>query len=78
MYPCRCDFDNEADFIKYGEAFFELEVVEPPTRSSFKDALDKLSSYPIPLSSPVMFATKEWWDEFWKDMEEWFKSENKP
>lgn len=23
--PCRCEFDNEDDFFKYGEAFVQIE-----------------------------------------------------
>lgn len=23
--PCRCEFDNEEDFFKYGEAFCQIE-----------------------------------------------------
>lgn len=30
LRPCRCEFDNEQDFFKYGEAFIDMRPVDPP------------------------------------------------
>lgn len=40
MFPCRCEFDNEADFIKYGEVF--SEIVGPSQEPLSREALTKL------------------------------------
>lgn len=49
MHPCRCIFDNYADFVKYGECFFELELPKKKfsVASLLSSLIKKLCSYPI-------------------------------
>lgn len=42
LHPCRCVFDNEKDFIKYGEMFLEIEL---PKKSFLRRLLDRLKGY---------------------------------
>jgi len=70
LFPCRCDFDNEADFFKYGEAFFELEVMstDPWTKEALNKTFKKIDGWSNHPARPRLYLSEKMSKELLDDL----------